>query len=166
MAWSPDDALQLVVGAALVSIALNAVLFRAVDPLSRWLATRPAFDACPSGGPASWCALDRVHSEDALRNHAIVVGHGRVGRLITSALDRRGFSYVVLAEDRHEIERLRKSGVPALFGDASNRDLLEHARLREARVLVVAISDGHAASLIVDRAREIGAARVGRGAHP
>ncbi len=151
----PDDALQLVVGAALVSIALNAVLFRAVDPLSRWAVTQPWVRRLTERRAGELVRLDRTHVEDMLRNHAIVVGHGRVGRLITSALERRGFTYVVLAEDRHEIERLRKAGIPALFGDASNPDLLSHARLDSARVLVVAISDGHAAGLIVDRAREL-----------
>lgn len=151
----PDDALQLVVGAALVSIALNAVLFRAVDPLSRWAVTQPWVRRLTERRAGELVRLDRTHVEDMLRNHAIVVGHGRVGRLITSALERRGFTYVVLAEDRHEIERLRKAGIPALFGDASNPDLLSHARLDTARVLVVAISDGHAAGLIVDRARSM-----------
>jgi CPA2 family monovalent cation:H+ antiporter-2 len=136
----PEDELQLVVGASLVSITAAA------QPTVRRLTERRAGELV---------RLDRIHDEDALRNHAVVVGHGRVGRLITAALGRRGFSYVVLSEDRHEIERLRRAGIPALFGDATNPDLLEHARLKAARVLVVAISDGHAAGLIVDRAREL-----------
>jgi len=151
----PDDALQLVVGASLVSITLNAMLFRAVDPLSRWAAAHPRVRRLTERRAGELVRLDRIHTEDALRNHAVVVGHGRVGRLITAALARRGFSYVVLSEDRHEIERLRRAGIPALFGDASNPDLLEHARLAAARVLVVAISDGHAAGLIVDRAHAL-----------
>jgi CPA2 family monovalent cation:H+ antiporter-2 len=151
----PEDELQLVVGASLVSITLNALLFRAVDPVSRWAAAQPTVRRLTERRAGELVRLDRIHDEDALRNHAVVVGHGRVGRLITAALGRRGFSYVVLSEDRHEIERLRRAGIPALFGDATNPDLLEHARLRAARVLVVAISDGHAAGLIVDRARDL-----------
>ncbi len=149
----PDTELQLVVGASLVSIVVNALAFRLVDPVSRWAAARPTVRRLTERRAGELVRLDRLHDEDALRSHAIVVGHGRVGRLITAALGRRGFSYVVLSEDRHEIERLRRAGVPALFGDASNPDLLEYARLAVARVLVVAISDGHAAGLIVDRAR-------------
>ncbi len=52
------------------------------------------------------------HPEEQLRNHAIVCGHGRVGRLVTSAIERRGFGYVVLTDDRHETARLRSVARP------------------------------------------------------
>ena len=51
--------------------------------------------------------------------------------------------------------RLRELGTPTLFGDAANPELLAHAHLASARVLIVAIADGHASRLIVDRAHEL-----------
>jgi voltage-gated potassium channel Kch len=73
--------------------------------------------------------------------------------MISSALDRRGFRYLVITQDRREVESLREDGVPALYGDASNPELLEQAGIHEARTIIVAISDPHATRLIVERAR-------------
>jgi CPA2 family monovalent cation:H+ antiporter-2 len=79
-----------------------------------------------------------------VRNHALICGYGRVGRLITSALDRRGFPYLVITDDRREVDRLRAAGVPALYGDAANATLLRHAHIDTARVVVVATREPHA----------------------
>jgi monovalent cation:H+ antiporter-2, CPA2 family len=149
----PIDALQAVIAAALVTITLNPFIFRAVDPLVRRLDAMPSLQRLGDRWARDVRRFDRVHPEARLRNHAIVCGHGRVGRLVTAALERRGFSYVVITDDRHETARLRERGTPTLFGDASNPDLLALAQLATARVLIVAMSDVHATRLIVDRAR-------------
>jgi hypothetical protein len=75
--------------------------------------------------------------------------------MIAAALERRGFRYVVLSSDRREVERLRQRDIPALFGDAANPELLHAAGVERARVVIVALSDGHAARLIVDRTRAL-----------
>ncbi len=151
----PDDALQAVIAAALVSITLNPFIFRTVDPLVRRLDAIASLQRLGDRYARDIRRFDRVHPEAGMRNHAVVCGHGRVGRLVTSALDRRGFSYVVITDDRQETVRLRERGTPALFGDASNPDLLVLARLAAARVLIVAVSDVHVAGLIVGRARTL-----------
>ncbi len=151
----PSDALQVVVAASLISITLNPLMFRLADPLTRWAESVPLLERLSSRSVADVAALDRAHPEDELRNHAIVCGHGRVGRLVTSALERRGFSYVVITDDRHETARLRERGTVTLFGDAANPELLAHAHLGQARLLIVAIRDEHATRLIVERAREL-----------
>jgi CPA2 family monovalent cation:H+ antiporter-2 len=151
----PAEALQVVVAAALISITLNPFMFRLVDPLTRRAERVPVLARLARRSDADVAALDRTHPEDRLRNHAIVCGHGRVGRLLTAALDRRGFSYVVITDDRHETVRLRDRGVTTLFGDAANPDLLGHARVADARILIVAIRDEHSTRLIVDQARTL-----------
>ena len=57
------------------------------------------------------------------------------------ALDRRGFTYVVISEQRAEVEALRARGIQALFGEASNIELLERADVEHARLVIVASSD-------------------------
>jgi CPA2 family monovalent cation:H+ antiporter-2 len=151
----PPDVLQVVVAAALVSITLNPFVFGAVDTMVRWLDRIPFLTRLRTRSGVDVGALDRAHPEERLRNHAIVCGHGRVGRLVTSALERRGFGYLVITDDRHETARLRERGTPTLFGDAANPDLLTLAHITEARMLIVAIRDEHSTRLIVERAREL-----------
>ena len=90
---------------------------------------------------------------DVLHQHAIVCGYGRVGRMIGPALERRGFRYVVVTQQRDEIDRLRARGIPAIYGDAAEPEVLRLAHIEDARLVVVATSDPHETRLIVERAR-------------
>ena len=75
--------------------------------------------------------------------------------MLGSALERRGFRYVVITQDRKEVERARGRGIVALYGDAANEELLARAGIEDARVVIVAMSDRQAARLIVGRARAL-----------
>jgi CPA2 family monovalent cation:H+ antiporter-2 len=154
LALLPVEGFQLIVAGALLSIGLNPFVFRLVDPLERRLReARPlvAMDRRRAGH------LARLEPEDRepLRQHAILCGYGRVGRRIGPALERRGFRYVVITLDRDEVDRLRARGITAVYGDATNPEVLELAHVDRARVLIVASSDPHATRLIVERAHAI-----------
>jgi CPA2 family monovalent cation:H+ antiporter-2 len=148
----PAAGFQLIVAGALFSIALNPLLFRAIEPLERAL-----HDVRFLAALRARHAGDRVTLEepvrDLLRQHAILCGYGRVGRLIGPALERRGFTYVVIATQRDEIDALRARGIAAVYGDASNPEVLELAHLEQARLVIVASSDANETRLIVDRVR-------------
>jgi CPA2 family monovalent cation:H+ antiporter-2 len=63
--------------------------------------------------------------------------------------------YLVIESDSERIETLALRGVPTLYGDASNSEVLTHAGLERARALVVAAADESATELIVGAARDI-----------
>jgi K+:H+ antiporter len=85
----------------------------------------------------------------------VVVGAGRVGSHIVDVLGRMGVPRLVVESDAGRVEDLQKAGVPVLYGDAGNSEILEHARLGRARALVVTIPDDPAAGLAVAAARRI-----------
>ena len=89
------------------------------------------------------------------RRHAVICGYGRVGSVIGPTLERRGFPYVVIEEDPGVVRALRDRGLTAHLGDASNPVLLERARLRDARILLVALPDPIATRLIVEHVRRL-----------
>jgi CPA2 family monovalent cation:H+ antiporter-2 len=78
---------------------------------------------------------------DAMRRHTIICGYGRVGAVLGDALDRRGFAYSVVELNPAIVRDLRALGVPAVYGDAGAEPVLEHAGIRQARVLVIASVD-------------------------
>ncbi|CAN5721681.1 cation:proton antiporter [soil metagenome] len=151
----PPEGMQLVVSAALISITLNPVLFRAVDPLTHRLTLSSRVGRLVAGRSGGLATPEAVPHGEELRGHAVVVGSGRVAGLVIHALSRREFSFVVISEDRRDVERLRGESVRAIFGDATSPELLERAGIAAARVAVVAIPDEHAARLIVERARAL-----------
>jgi CPA2 family monovalent cation:H+ antiporter-2 len=84
----------------------------------------------------------------------VVVGCGRVGHHVVDVLGRLGVPCLVVDLDADRVEALRRAGVPTLYGDAANSEILEHAGLDRARALVVTVADPATASVVVAAARE------------
>jgi monovalent cation:H+ antiporter-2, CPA2 family len=139
---------SLILAAALVSITLNPWMFRLVDPVERLLRRHPRL----------WARLNRhgpaaARPEEHLSNHVVIVGCGRVGRHIAEVLGRIGIPRLVVEVDTSRTRRLAELGVPVLFGDAANSEVLTHAGLEHARALIVTVPDDAGALTIVTTAR-------------
>ena len=76
-----------------------------------------------------------------LSGHAVICGHGRVGSNLAKVLERRSFSYLVIDLDPQVISELHARGIPCIYGDASNPEILSHAQLKKARVLICTFPD-------------------------
>ena len=139
---------------ALLSITVNPLLLRAIEPVEARLRAMPAVTRLlhRRAGPLGELG---VTTQESLRLHAIISGYGRVGRLIGPALERRGFRYVVITQQRREVDRLRARGIPAIFGDAANAEVLKMAQIDRARLVIVATSDPNETRLIVERAQAL-----------
>jgi CPA2 family monovalent cation:H+ antiporter-2 len=140
----------LLLAGAVFSITLNPLMFRLVEPAERWIAKTPPL--------RRW--LDRARpvpaeSVPAGGGHVVVVGCGRVGGHIVDVLGRIGVPRLVIETDPAIVEDLGRRGVPVLFGDAANSEILKHARLEDARALVVTVPLESIAAVVVAGGREL-----------
>ncbi|WP_232475216.1 NAD-binding protein, partial [Neoroseomonas rubea] len=87
-----------------------------------------------------------------LDGHAILVGHGRVGRVVATALRRHGQPYVVIEADHGVAEALRAEGVPVVWGDAARSEVLKAARPEAARLIVLAMPDASGCRRVLEMA--------------
>lgn len=108
-----------------------------------------------SGLFASRIDPELLDGSKALTNHVVICGYGRVARNLGRVLERRNFTYLVIDIDPRIIDWARTKGVPCIYGDASNPEILSRAELTRARVLVVTMPDPIAARLVVANARKI-----------
>ncbi|MBX5491074.1 MAG: cation:proton antiporter [Chloroflexi bacterium] len=154
LALLPREGYDLIISGALFSIVLNPLLFNAIEPVEAWLRQQPWLAAFLDRRAGKLAKLPPDADEQQLRGHAVICGYGRVGSVIGQALERRGFRYVVVEQNRQLVEHLRQRGILALWGDASNSVLLERLNLPRARILLVAIPDPAATRQIVDYARQ------------
>jgi len=138
----PDEGYNLILAGALISITINPVLFRAIAPLEAWLGHRPA--------PAGDAPIELA--QPIPRDHVVLCGYGRAGRLLEAGLERQGIPYVVVDQDRGLIEELQHRGVPARHGDVLEHGTLKQMHLETARLLVVAMSDALATRHLVEQA--------------
>ena len=140
-----EDQYSLILAAALLSITVNPLLFKLVPRLEpmigrRFGKHRPAWRRPhrPPCATTSWSSAP-----------------GRVGSHIVDVLGRMDVPRLVVESDAATVEELQKAGVPVLYGDAGNSEILDHAGLARARALVVTIPDDPAAGLAVAAARKI-----------
>ena len=101
-------------------------------------------------------------ADDEVRPSIVVLGTGRVGRVVVRAVRNRGFRCVVIDRDPRKLEEAARSGAVTMFGDAANPHILDRAGLARARVLIVAIGDPLTARLATERALRIQSAADGR----
>jgi CPA2 family monovalent cation:H+ antiporter-2 len=149
----PQEGYSLILAGALFSITLNPLLFRAIDPVEAWLRRHPRVARLLERRADALARPVGPASPHALRGHAVLCGHGRVGSIIAEALERRRLPFAVIELSRPRVEELRRRGVVALYGDAGNPLLLEHLNLADAQVLIVAIPDPPAARHVIEHAR-------------
>lgn len=139
---------SLLLAGALLSITLNPFLFRALPWIEAHLRKVPTF----------WSLLDRhgpvqAPIAESLRDHVVVIGCGRVGQHLVNVLGHLAIPRLVVEQDIGRVTELERQGVPTLYGDAANSDILSRVHLKQARAVVVTLPDEAAASIVVATVR-------------
>ncbi len=134
----------LLLAGALLSITLNPFLFRAL----------PWVEAQLRKVPALWSLLDRhgpvqVSVAETVHEHVVVIGCGRVGQHLVNVLGHLGIARLVVEHDIRRVTELERQGVPTLYGDAANSDILSHVHPQQARAVVVTLPDEAGAAIVV-----------------
>ena len=137
----PAEGQSLVLAGALISIALNQLVFAAVAPLQRWVLARSALARQLETRDDPLAGLPVSTEARYLSQQVVLVGYGRVGRRIAEALDAQHIPYVVAEQQRAAVEALRARGIPAVCGDAADPAVLVQAHIARARLLVIATPD-------------------------
>jgi CPA2 family monovalent cation:H+ antiporter-2 len=151
----PVEGQSLVLAGALLSIALNPLVFAAIEPVRRWALGRSAFARELEQRDAPYAALPESVPQEHLTGHIVVVGHGRVGRRLAEALAEHKIPHVVVEQSREIVEALRKNGVAAVSGDASEPVVLVQAHVARAGMLVIATPDTLNVRNVVQTARTL-----------
>ena len=145
------DQYSLILGGAVVSIALNSFVFKLVDPMTRAI----------EGSAALKRPYERhartiePPAEEGLRDHVVVVGYGHAGTYVAEVLKDLDVPCLVVERDLPIAEEAEAAGLPVLVGDAANSEILVHAHLEAARVLVIALAAEGSAEMVAREAREI-----------
>ena len=150
----PADGRDFILAGALLSIALNPAAFAAVGPISRFIEARPRLLALLERRGAENHRIPVASAAD-IRDHAILVGYGRVGGTIGAALQAQGLSFTVIERDHLMLSSAQAAGIPTIVGDASAPGVLEAAGIAHARLVVVATPDGFQARRIVEVAHQL-----------
>ena len=146
----PEQGRDLVLAGAIISILLNPFLFSALDEL---LARQEA--ASEVATPEAEGAPGEPLKPTSLTDHVVLVGHGRVGSVVSQALSERGVPIFIIEDDEDEVAELKAQDIAALAGNAADPHVIEAANLGAARCLLVAVPDAFEGGQVVQQARAI-----------
>lgn len=144
----PETGRDLVLAGAILSILINPLLFAGLDRLMPRL----------SRGPVRTEEEGRIDitpklTITSLTNHAILVGYGRVGRLVAETLRNAGQPYLIVEERQVVADQLRAGGVDVISGNAAQPGLLEAANVNSAKWLISAIPNPFESGNFIEYAR-------------
>ena len=147
------EAQQLVVAGALLSIAINPLLFAAIEPIQRWVRAHSRVAKLMEQSTDPLAELPASTDPLLLSNQVVIIGHGRVGRHLAATLRSHGIPFVVADQNRERVESLRAQGLPAVCGDATEPATLIQAHVARAAMLVIALPDSLDARKMVEVAK-------------
>jgi monovalent cation:H+ antiporter-2, CPA2 family len=151
----PAEGQSLVVAGALLSISVNPLLFKAMEPLRAWLLRRSSVARKLAERDDPLAELPMSTDSRYLSRQVVVVGYGGVGRRIADALTADGVPFVVAEQNRDIVEKLRLRGVPAVYGDATQAEVLVQSHIARARMLVIATHESLGVRQMTQAARSL-----------
>jgi monovalent cation:H+ antiporter-2, CPA2 family len=140
-----QDLYSLVLTVTLVTMVMTPFMAQLAQPLyalrNRWL---PSLPVMTLNLPAS-----------GLENHVVIAGAGRVGQYVAQVLQRLQLNYVTIELNQQMVERCKATGIPVIYGDASQPVVLEAARIEHAQLLLITTPVMVVAEAIVEHVRQI-----------
>lgn len=136
----PDEARDLILAGAIISIFINPFLFTWV---SKAYAKIEASDPSPAA--------------DTNRGHIVLIGYGRVGQYVAADLLESGTDLIVIEDSPDKVAGAVRKGVETVRGNAVDAGVLEKAYIDQAAQLIIAIPEGYEAGAIFQRSRSLNA---------
>ncbi|TCT08282.1 YbaL family putative K(+) efflux transporter [Aquabacter spiritensis] len=138
---------DLILAAAIVSIVTNPFFFIALDRFGPRLA---GVRSAPAAATPT-----RQIPITAQAGHTVLVGYGRVGRLVGEGLKAAGVPLLVIEDADDAVEALRASDIEVVDANAALPEALAAANIAGARRLILAIPDGIEAGSVLKKARTL-----------
>jgi monovalent cation:H+ antiporter-2, CPA2 family len=138
----PPEGRDLILAGAILSILANPFIFSFVAGRGEGKG-EPRF------------VMSEEEKQRRLEGHVILVGYGRVGKMIAAELKERGRAFL-LVEDQADVARnAEEDGIPVLIGNAVFPETLKAAGVESAAKLMIAIPEGFEGGAITERAKAL-----------
>ena len=138
-----DNLFQLLMSSSLITLLLSPFLITKSRPIAKTMDTI-------LGGDGS---LELSEEFNTIQNHIVIIGYGVSGRKVVAELIESGQQVLVIDMGPVGVNQAKKDGALSILGNAQRREILEHAGIRSAKLLVCTLPDHRASSQIIQQAR-------------
>lgn len=150
-----QNASDLILGGAILSILVNPLVFIAAEKFKNYLERKELNASYPQD------IIDVLPTDEedgglvktSLKNHTIIIGMGRVGTKVAKALHQAGLPVLAIEDAARVLENASHRDIEIIPGNAVEKDVLEAANLKEAKQLVIAMRNTFESGQIVAIAR-------------
>jgi monovalent cation:H+ antiporter-2, CPA2 family len=144
------ESYQLFLATSVLSMAATPFVMRLAPHLAGGILRLPLPEKLKLGlGPPE----ATEETAKPLRDHIVIIGFGMNGRNVARAARATGIPHVILEMNPETVRAEKAQGRPILYGDATHEAVLEHVRVRDARVVVLGISDPAATRRVTELVR-------------
>jgi CPA2 family monovalent cation:H+ antiporter-2 len=150
----PAGASNLIIATAMISLALNPILYRWTRRLDRALARSPRLWRIFNRSGKLQGIVGDVEKTDPV-NRTVIVGYGPIGQMVGRLLREEGVQPVLVEMNVDTARRLRNEGYAVVYGDATRPEVLEAAGIRTARALVISGPTAEQRAEIIRLARKM-----------
>jgi monovalent cation:H+ antiporter-2, CPA2 family len=154
-----EAANNTLITAAIVSISINPLLYRLVDPIESWAKHSPRLwrrlHLLAARGLSGGGHLPEEADGSILRQRAVVVGYGPVGQTVVRLLRESEIEPTVVEMNLGTVRALRSEGMPAVYGDATLRDTLQKAGVGHAVTLILSADKIRGAREVIRLTKEL-----------
>lgn len=131
-----EEFFQYFLAISILSMILTPTLIGTASPLARFLLGLPVLRKLRRD-----YKITKQDSTAALQNHIVIIGFGINGRNISAVAKKIDIPYVVIEMNPETVVAEKKKGEKIFFGDGCQTEVLKHANIENARVVVVTIPD-------------------------
>ncbi|NEP58820.1 MAG: sodium:calcium exchanger [Symploca sp. SIO2G7] len=151
MGFLQEKEYLLLLGTTAITLVLTPVALRFSPRLAEKLANLPFL----ANYLRQFRDTKALSIPETIRNHVVVAGYGRVGRVIVNILRNQGYPILVIENSEAGIKQLKLEQIPYIFGDADSELVLEKAYLEKAKALAIALPDPTSTRLLLKRALKL-----------
>ncbi|WP_374407296.1 YbaL family putative K(+) efflux transporter [Pelagerythrobacter sp.] len=148
----PPEGRDLILAGAIFSILLNPLIFSVIFKRLND-GKKSVEEEDEATAEEERAEVERTRQRER-RQHVVLVGHGRVGRLIAEGAAHRGRALVVVEEQADLAKAAREAGREVVLGNATNPLTLTDAGIEHASKIIIAIPEGFEGGVIAELARK------------
>ncbi|QJR81789.1 potassium transporter [Alteromonas pelagimontana] len=137
---------SIIIAMGVISMAFTPWLIEKSLPLAQKIVGLPAV-------PASVQLNSRA--AESSQDHVVIAGFGRVGQSVARMLKMEGVAFIAIDIDPIRVHESRNAGEPIIFGDASQKDILEGASVITAKLVLVTFDQPAKATQVIHAARQL-----------
>jgi CPA2 family monovalent cation:H+ antiporter-2 len=150
----PKEAANVLVAVSIISIVLNPIAYRSIEPLSAALTKRPRLMRwLERSAPIETATGERPRVDRAHR--AVLVGYGPTGRTVARLLKDNGVAPTIVEMNMDTVRALRDEGFDAVYGDATRSETLREAGVEAVANLILTSAGMSSSAEVIRVAREL-----------